>query len=82
LNASSKRLCLQEGLEVACCADEAVALAFGELAATSPDTGGLDDDKTCVDDEPGDCSAVEDGDKPRLPEVEATKSFFQAKLCR
>lgn len=50
LRASSKRLWLEEGLEVACGDDEAAALAFGELAATSPVAGALED--AGVGDEP------------------------------
>jgi hypothetical protein len=53
-------LCLEEGLEVACCDDGGAELAFGDLAATSPADGGFDDAKICVNDEPGDC-AVDDG---------------------
>ena len=50
-------LLLEEGWEVACCDDCGEAPAFGELAATSPADGGLDDAKICVDGEPGDCDA-------------------------
>jgi hypothetical protein len=39
-------------LDVACC--DGGTLVVGELAATSPADGRLDDDKICVDDEPGD----------------------------
>jgi hypothetical protein len=59
MSALSKRLWPEEGLEVACCDDEAGALGFCKLAATSPADGELDVAKICVDDEPCDC-AVED----------------------
>ena len=45
LSAFSKRLWLKEGLEAACCEDEAATLALGEVAATRPADGGFDDTK-------------------------------------
>jgi hypothetical protein len=52
LSASSSRVWLKEGLKVACC--DGGTLMVGELAAISPAEDRLDDDKICVDDEPGD----------------------------
>ena len=63
MSASSKRLCLEEGLEVACCDDERAELVFSELAATSPADGGFDDAKICVNDEPGDRAVDGEGDE-------------------
>jgi hypothetical protein len=72
----------------ASCGNGKAALAFGELAATGPADGWLDDAKICVDNEPGDCVVDDvdawvdkdgdgDGDEVRLLELKCLRTRYR-----
>jgi hypothetical protein len=65
--------------EFGCCDDEGAALAFGQLAATSPAGDGLDDAGIPIDDLPGDC-AVDDGDNDEVRFLDAKPRSRALKL--